>query len=319
MGSAWSGTEMKRLLASIVGIGLIGAFGYWQLFSAIQLSESQPILFQIEAGQGLKEISKNLEAHGIIRSDKTFILYTKLRGLETSLRQGRYQISASGNTKTILEILTNPERGVVKVTIPEGFSVRNIDERLTQIGIMLPGEFSARALALEGLLFPDTYSIFSRNFDPEDLIKKMQDNFLKKLTSDLLQEIEKRKRTLPQIIIMASILEKEVRTEKDYPLVAGILWKRLDHDWALQADATLLYGKSTSIITQKELNEDSPYNTRKFKGLPPTPINNPGIKTIRASIFSEESPYWFYLTDSEGNVHYAKTNEEQNENRRRYL
>lgn len=310
---------MKKILQITIGMVLVGAFGYWQLFTSPQPSESQPILFQIEAGQGLKEIAQNLEAHGIIRSNKTFILYTKIRGLETSLRQGRYQLSANENAKMILEILTNPERGVTKITIPEGFSIRGIDERLTEMGVILPGEFSAQALSLEGFLFPDTYSIFSRNFDPEDLIKKMQDNFLKKLTPDLLREMEKRKRTLPQVITMASILEKEVRTEKDYPIVAGILWKRLDHDWPLQADATLLYGKSATSISQKELETDSPYNTRKFKGLPPTPINNPGVKTVRAAIYAEGSPYWFYLTDSEGNVHYAKTNEEQNENRRKYL
>ncbi len=310
---------MKGFIQLTIGAILVGTFGYWQFFSAVDFSNSAPILFQIEAGQGLREIAQNLESQEIIRSDKIFMIYTKLRGLETALRQGRYQLETNVNAKAILEILTNPERGVVNITIPEGFSVRNIDERLVQMGVILKGEFSSRALSLEGLLFPDTYSIFSRNFDPGDLIKKMQDNFLKKLTPDLLREIEKRKRTLPQIIIMASILEKEVRTEKDYPIVAGILWKRFDHDWPLQADATLLYGKSTTVIGQKELTEDSPYNTRKFKGLPPTPINNPGIMTIRAAIFSEESPYWFYLTDSEGNVHYAKTNEEQNENRKKYL
>ncbi len=308
----------KAITFGILGL-IIAVFAYWQLVSSVSFSEKNTRLFQIDGGQGLAEIAQNLEAQNLIRSDKIFVLYAKLRGLEGNIRQGRYRLSPSMDIKTILSTLTNPERGTVSVTIPEGFSARDIDERLVDMGLILPGEFSSRALSYEGFLFPDTYYVFSRNFDTEDLIKKMRDNFLKKITPDLLRETEKRKRTLREIITMASIAEKEVKTEKDYSIVAGILWKRLDNDWPLQADATLLYGKSIPVITSKELTEDSPYNTRKYKGLPPTPINNPGLATIRAAIFSEESPYWFYLTDKEGNVHYAKSNEEHNENRRKYL
>lgn len=310
---------MKRIFTlSVFGL-VIAAFGYWQLISPVSFLEKETRLFQIDGGQGLAEIAQNLETQNFIRSDKIFVLYAKLRGLEDNIRQGRYRLSPNLGIKTILNTLTDPERGTVSVTIPEGFSVRDIDERLVEMGLILKGEFSSKALPREGFLFPDTYYVFSRNFDPEDLVKKMQDNFLKKITPDLLEGTEKHKRTLQQVIAMASIVEKEVKTEKDYSIVAGILWKRLDHDWPLQADATLLYGKSIPVITTKELTEDSPYNTRKYKGLPPTPINNPGLAIIRATIFSEDSPYWFYLTDREGNVHYAKSNEEHNENRRKYL
>jgi UPF0755 protein len=314
---------MKRKVSKAIFLGIGGfivfAFVYWQLISPVSFLEKETRLFQIDGGQGLTEIAQNLEAQNFIRSDKIFVLYAKLRGLEDNIRQGRYRLLPNMGIKTLLNTLTDPERGTVSVTIPEGFSVRDIDDRLAQMGLILKGEFSSRALSHEGFLFPDTYYVFSRNFDPEDLVKKMQENFSKKIAPDLLGETEKRKRTLQQVITMASIVEKEVKTEKDYSIVAGILWKRLDHDWPLQADATLLYGKSIPVITAKELTENSPYNTRKYKGLPPTPINNPGLATIRAAIFSEDSPYWFYLTDREGNVHYAKTNEEHNENRREYL
>lgn len=217
------------------------------------------------------------------------------------------------------EVKTPPPLVEVAVTIPEGFSVRDIDERLTSMELIAPGEFAAAALHLEGYLFPDTYFVYKDDFKPESLVKKMQDNFLAKVTQDLIAEAKKRKRDMKNIITLASILEKEVKTEKDYVIVAGILWKRLDRGWPLQADATLLYGKETPRITTKELSENTPYNTYKTRGLPPTPISNPGIATIRAAIFPEASPYWFYLTDREGNVHYARTNEEQNENRKKYL
>lgn len=206
-----------------------------------------------------------------------------------------------------------PDKIEIAVTIPEGFGVREIDERLTDMGLITAGKFTTAALQYEGFLFPDTYNVYNSNFKPEDLIKKMQDNFVKKITPEFLAEIKKQKRELKEIITMASILEKEVKTEADMPIVAGILWKRLNKNWPLQADATLIYGGS------KELKEDNPYNTYKYKGLPPTPIGNPGIATIRAAIFPQESKYWFYLTDREGQVHYAVSNEEQNKNRRKFL
>lgn len=212
-----------------------------------------------------------------------------------------------------------PPKIEVAITIPEGFGVKDIDRRLTEMGLIMPNEFTVKALTDEGFLFPDTYNVYITNFNPEDLIKKMKDNFIQKLTPELLAEIKKQKRDLKEIIAMASILEKEVKTKEDLPIVAGILWKRIDDSWPLQADATLIYGKETTSITAKELTDDNPYNTYKYRGLPPTPIGNPGIATIRAAIFPQKSKYWFYLTDSEGQVHYAVSNEEQNENRRKFL
>lgn len=310
---------MKKILFFTVLAIFIAGMGYWRFLSPVEFSKSAPQLFQIDSGLSLAEIGRHLEKQRLIRSDTAFVLYAKIRGIDTAARQGRYRLSPDMDIKTILEILTDPQRGTVSVTIPEGFTITAADRRLGDMGLILPGEFSSAASGMEGFLFPDTYAVFSRNFDPQDLIEKMRGNFLKKITPELLKEIEKRKRTLPQVITMASILEKEVRTEKDYAVVAGILWKRLDHDWPLQADATLLYGKSTRTIGKDDLEADSPYNTRKFKGLPPTPIGNPGLATIRAAVFPQDLPYWFYLTDKNGDMHYAVTNEEHNENRRKYL
>lgn len=200
-----------------------------------------------------------------------------------------------------------PQPIEIKVTIPEGFSVAEIDERLTQLKLIASGAFLKEAQIYEGFLFPDTYFVFIKNFAPADLIKKMQDNFNKKLTPDLLSEIKKQKRTLKEVITIASMTEKEVKTPDDFAIVAGILWKRFDGGWPLQVDATALY------------SDDPRYDTYKHRSMPPTPIGNPGIKTIKSAIFPKKTQYWFYLTDRDGNVHYARTNEEQNFNRRKYL
>ncbi|MBI4995154.1 endolytic transglycosylase MltG [Candidatus Peregrinibacteria bacterium] len=294
-------------------------FFYWLAFSPINSGNKNPILFQIKQGQSWTQVAENLENANLIRSDKAFLVYAKFAYRKAKIYPGRYRIPAGPTIKEIIKTITNPDKTEISVTIPEGLKVRDIDKRLTDMGLIIAGEFTFAAEHDEGFLFPDTYNVYNSNFKPEDLIKKMKDNFLKKLTPDLLKEIEKQKRTLSQIITMASILEKEIKTEKDLAIAAGILWKRLDNAWPLQTDATLLYGKDITAISAKELTEDNPYNTYKYKGLPPTPIGNPGIKTIRAAIFPENSPYWFYLTDAEGNIHYAVSNEDQNENRRKYI
>ncbi len=145
----------------------------------------------------------------------------------------------------------------------------------------------------------------------------MLNNFKNKLSTELTK---KHQRPLHDYIIMASIIEKEVRSKKDKKIVSGILWKRIKNNWTLGADATLLYKKDNNIITYKDLQTDSKYNTRKNLGLPPTPISNPGLDSILSAIYPEESPYFFYLTTLDtGKVIYAKTNEEHNLNKQKYL
>lgn len=309
----------SKLLAIVAAAVLLAGVGYWQLFSAPGAGNSLSSLFIINSGGNFSEVAQNLQNRGFIRSKNTFLLMAKIRQLDTKIRPGRYKLSGAMNLQEILEAISNPKQFTVSVTIPEGFTVHSIDERLTKLGLIEASEFSMAAIRLEGYLFPDTYFVNGLNFSPNSLIKKMQENFIAKITPGMGEDMKKRERALEEIIIMASILEKEVRTEKDYPIVAGILWKRLDSGWPLQADATLLYGKEAPVLSSADLKEDNPYNTRRFKGLPPTPINNPGLIAIKAAIYPEASKYWFYLTDKEGLVHYAASNDEHNANRAKYL
>lgn len=311
--------SIKKTILVVSVIVFLFLIAYWQLFSGVSAGDSPNVLFKIENGRNLAEVADNLYKEGLIRSPKTFSVYARIRGLDTSIHSGRYQLTKGMNIKEILESLTNTDQKEISVTIPEGFAVSDIDERLSKLGLITPGEFEMIAQNKEGYLFPDTYFVLKNNFDPEVFATRMNQNFFKKLTPEMIQTIEKQKKSIGDIIIMASILEKEARHDADYPVISGILWKRLESDWLLQADATLLYGKNSITITKKELSEDSPYNTRTHKGLPPTPINNPGIKAITAAIWSTTSSYWFYLSDKEGVMHYARTNEEHNENKGKYL
>ena len=208
----------------------------------------------------------------------------------------------------------------VVVTIPEGYNARQIGETFEKFGIFSKEDFLKIAQKEEGYLFPDTYR-FYKDAKPEDVAKKMRENFNKKITPEIFAEIKKNKKTLSEVIIIASILEKEVNTTEDRKIVAGILWKRLDLDMGLGVDASLTYvlGKTSSELTADDLKFDSPYNTYRYRGLPPTPISNPGLDAILAALRPKLSPYFYYLTGKGGEAHYAKTLEEHALNKFKYL
>lgn len=161
---------------------------------------------------------------------------------------------------------------------------------------------SSTAFYLEGYLFPDTYEV-DYPITPEKVVRMALKNFQKKVSLDL------QKGNFREIVIMASILEKEVRSYKDKQIVAGILWKRLKEDWPLQVDSTINYalGKSGGKTHFSDLEVSSPYNTYKYKGLPLGPISNPGLESIKAAVYYQDSPYWYYLSARDGKTIFSKT------------
>jgi UPF0755 protein len=266
--------------------------------------------FSVKKGQGLFEIGENLEKEGLIKSKIFFDFYVILRGKQKNLQAGKYLLSPSMNVPKIAQKIISGDVGKMKVTIPEGFTVKEIEERL---GIKLSGE------NLEGYLFPDTY-YFPIDASGKEVVKIMRENFEKKI-SPYKEEIKKSGKSLHEIITMASLLEKEVKTKEEKKLVSGILWKRLKAGIPLQVDATITYitGKKTTKISLEDLQIDSPYNTYKYKGLPPGPICNPGLESILAALYPEESEYWYYLSTPEGKTLFFKTLEEHNLAKAKYL
>ena len=167
--------------------------------------------------------------------------------------------------------------------------------------------------SLEGFLFPDTYQ-FPYRIKSEEIVRRMLNNFEKKLTPDLREEIENQGKTIFEIVTMASLIEKEVRTLEDKKIVSGILWKRLESKIPLQVDATITYitDKKTTKISIEETKIDSPYNTYKYLGLPLGPICNPGLESIIAAIHLQDSKFWFYLSTPEGETIFSKTLKDHN-------
>lgn len=291
-------------------------FFVWQgiyLPKSFQLTENK--LFSVQNGQNLFEIAKNLEKEGLIKNRFFFDFYVILKGKERRLQAGKYFLNQSESIVEIAKKIISGDIAKMVVTIPEGFTVKQIEEKLK---LDLPGE------NLEGFLFPDTYE-FPLGVSGEEVVKKMRDNFDKKLTPDLREEIERQGKTIFEIVTMASLIEKEVFNTPECPdckkIVSGILWKRLKNNIPLQVDATINYitGKQTTKISLEETKIDSPYNTYKYSGLPKGPICNPGLESIIAAIYPKDSDYWYYLSTPDGKIIFSETLEEHNIAKKKYL
>lgn len=291
----------------------------------------------ISEGETLNSVANELKQNNLISSTFLFKRFLSSNNLDSKIQVGAFTLKEGMNKQEIAEIITDVQfANREKITVPEGLKITQIDTTLTEKKLINQGEFTVFAKnhnlshpitqyiptnSLEGFLFPDTYLIDPANYTNQDLATKMLNNFQNKLPSDW----EAKAQTLPKkdlysIIKMASILEREVLSSKDKAIVAGILWKRYENGWRIDADAALLYEKEDNSITAKDIASDSPYNLRKIKGLPPTPIANPGLESIVATLNPIQTDYWFYITTLDtGEVIYASTNEEHNQNKFKYL
>lgn len=296
------------LFLSVITVFLIFIF-WWGIFGA-KINNSENIVFSVKKGENFLTIGRNLEKEGLIKNRIFFYVYVLLKKEQKNFKAGRYLLSSSMNIPQIVEKLTSGYIEKVKITIPEGSTLKDIEEKLK---IQLKGE------NLEGYLFPDTYYL-PVGFTSEEVIKIMRENFERKI-APYKNEIEKSGKSLQEIIIMASILEKEAKSKKDKEIISGILWKRLKAGIPLQVDSTLTYitGKTSKELTADDLEIPSPYNTYKYKGLPPTPICNPGLESILAALRPKESEYWYYFSTPEGRVIFSKTLLEHNFAKEKYL
>ncbi len=329
---------IKTISIAIVFAGLSFYYYSHNISTPIDATNTEKVSFQIKKGAPIDQIAKDLKEKGLIKSPLSFKLYTKLNHQDTEILAGRFLLNKSMNIKEITNTLKDAKQSESVITIQEGLEIKDIDQKLVDLGLTQPGEFinevknfdgwnyysfldkenlKTLSLPLEGYIYPDTYFLDPADFSPHDLIYLALDNFEKK-TEDLRPQIKNH--SLNQILTMASIIEREVFGEKDRKLVSGILWKRLESGWMIGADATLLYITDDNKITGEDLAIESPYNTRKYAGLPPGPIGNPSIESIKAAMFPEESDYWFYLTTLDtGEVIYSKSNDEHNGNKAIYL
>lgn len=295
----------------------------------------------VPEGSSVKSISNILFDSQLIRSKYVFIVYVSALGEDRNLKAGQYTISSSSNMNDIVSVLSKglSESDDIQITIPEGKNIWEIDKLLVTAGVILEGDFASKYYGSEGYLFPDTYK-FKKGSSVDVIGDKMIGNFDLKTgaaTDPYFKQMNES--DSHNVIVMASILEKEAKTEKDMKLVAGIIQKRLSVGMPLEIDATVVYGaclrsyqlqvtnynqKKNCDVTYQgpaaEIKIDSPYNTYIRKGLPPGPISNPGLTAIKAALNPQKSDYLYYLSTRDGSeIIYSKTSPEHIKNRRKYL
>ncbi len=291
------------------------------LISVNKPAENFPttIAMAISEGQGVSEMAAILEKNAAIRSASFFKLAVVLQGAASSLRAGTYRFTSPLSTMGVIEALTTGaySNESVALTIPEGTDVELLSAVVhATFPHIATNTFYIDALPYEGYLFPETYYLSPKS-SSEDIIALLKKTFALRATPLLPADAASEQ----QVVIMASILEREGKTAESMRIISGILWKRLGAKMPLQVDATLEYerGKGSATLTIADLMKDSPYNTYTRKGLPPTPISNPGLIALTAALHPVQTEYWFYLTGSDGTFHYAKTFEQHKQNKARYL
>lgn len=276
----------------------------------------------IKEGMTLNQISALLEKNNAIRSPFLFEALVILRTGEEGVIAGEYFLYEPINVFDLSARLTQGLFGIekIRITFPEGSTTADMAAILSKNIPTFDYElFFSLAKEKEGYLFPDTYFFFS-NVGAKQVVENMRENFDMRILG-IEEKIKASGRSLEDIVIMASLIERETNTEKDRRLVSSVLWNRIDADMLLQVDAVFGYimDKTTFELTVEDLRIDSPHNTYKHKGLPISPIANPGIDSLKAAASPTPTEYMFFLSDRNGKMYYAIDFEGHKKNRVLYL
>lgn len=317
-------------LAFILGILL-----WWKReLQPVDKSNKGTVVLVIDKGEGVSEIASGLKRENLIKSPLSFKVWVVVSGIAKKIKAGSFHLSPSMTIPEIVSILIKGESDQW-LTIVEGLRAEQIGELLIKEGFVVKPEEWKKEIetrGLEGQLFPDSY-LFPKLATQGAILKTIRKNFQKKVVEGLKNELTASGRSQNFVLTLASLVEREAKTPQDRALIADILLKRLEDGWPLQVDATVQYAAASREcltlksgcnwwpreLTANDLQIKSPFNTYLNQGLPPGPICNPGLSSIKAVLNPTESPYWYYLSGKDGVMHYAKTNKEQEDNIEKFL
>jgi UPF0755 protein len=320
-------TLRTTLLTALLCIGLSAGVFLYYIFYALPADASLPAEIRVEQGDSLAAVAHKLRDRRIVSNAFLFSLWARLSGAEKKIHQGLYRFEASVPPSEVLERLVTG-RGIFQtVTIPEGLTVKEIAALLDKMQIANKEKFLADAAdpnllavlglqkeGIEGYLFPSTYQFVPAT--PErDIILMMAEQF-RKVTQPLwAQRDGGLKLTIHEALTLASIIEKETGVEAERPLVSAVFHNRLKRQMALQSDPTTIYGLKdfNGNLTRRDLNDPSPYNTYRIAALPPGPICNPSLSSIRAALHPADVPYLYFVSKNDGTHLFSETIEAHNQ------
>jgi UPF0755 protein len=292
-----------------------------------------PLTVVVPDGATGRDIADLLESRGVIRSARAFEALARIRGERSAMRAGEFAFSPHRTASEILnQLVSGGQQVAVWVTIPEGFTAKEIAQTLAERDLgeadVLSATFlretlvvdGAQTANLEGYLFPDTYLVPVAATPPE-IATILTSQFLAELPRNSGALAKRLGYTVPQIVTLASLVEREAKADDERALMAGVYYNRLRLGMPLEVDATIEYtfAHHKDVITYADLARDSPYNTYKHAGLPPTPIANPGRASLLAAFHPQASGYLYYVYKGNGHHAFSRTLAEHNANVARYL
>jgi len=321
---------MKKLSLALIIVILFAALGlalgfiWWTSVAKAPTKTETKIRLVIPKGASVESIGNTLKKEGAIKSSLAFKIYVQTKDIGKKIPPGEFTLSSNLNlSETVQKLLKGPDE--IWVTIPEGFRREQVVEafidglELTDVKAQnFRTEFLENSANLEGFLFPDTYLV-PKDITASNVVDLLKSTFDQKFSyqGDL---------TLNQAVTLASIIERETKSAEERPMVAGIYFNRLDIGMALQADATVQYAVGTpgnwwpKNLTRVQITgTDSPYNTYLYPGIPPAPIANPGLTSLKAVQNPQDSSFLYYIHDEDSIIHYARNLDEHNTNIARYL
>lgn len=321
-----SGLALIIIIVPLLVLAVGAIFYVSKQFAAVKDASDETVkYFAVRSGDNIKDIAENLEKEGLIADKTYFSIYVSFKDRGKSIKADLYELSPSQSLKEIARVLLAGESTRDnEITIIEGWTINQIASEFASFkkdfaksdrseeelkngfltAVSKPTDYDYYFLkdlpenaTLEGFLFPDTYELY-QDATPSDLIEKMLTNFDNKVSGELKEEIENREENLFEIITLASIVQKEVKTEEDMKGVAGVYYNRLAIGRELESDVTVNYvtGKNDPTPSYKDTAANSLYNTYQHEGLPPGPVGNPGLMAIRATTYPAQHDYYYFLT-----------------------
>lgn len=313
------------LLAALIVLGYMAAFLLTPYHGRSSVAE-----IEVRRGDTFAAVARKLGEKGVVSRPRLFAFWARLRGLDTRVHRGLYRFEGAVSPRAVLDGLVRGRTVVYKVTIPEGFTVRQIGRLLDSKGLVTPEAFAAAVVdpsllaslgadSVEGYLFPTTY-LFRALATEEEIVKTMFAEFKDRFTPELEARARELGLSRHELVTLASIIEKEGGPGAEMPLVSAVFHNRLKRGMRLQSDPTVIYGLEdfNGNLTREDLRSPGPYNTYTIRGLPPGPIANPGLVALKAALHPAEVDYLYFVSRNDGSHKFSESLREHNAAVRKY-